>query len=434
MARPITSVIVSARNNANVLEACLRSLRAQRSSVPFEVHVVEHDSSDRTYALARRLTKDWPNFFIWKEKKPGCAAAKNHGAKKARGKILLFTDAYCQFSPRWVEQMSLPLLEPCHYPLAAVGGVTEQGENSRLWDRYLNGLYAFWEKDRLGSKPAFLPWAPAANFAVIADLFRAFQGFDERLRWCIYDVDFCWRLHLSGFVLGRAPNAQLSRYRRHTLRGLLRRMENYSYYHQSLLAIYQRELNLPALGGQLEKFLGRSQKLISRLRSTTNLSEAKFRLVDGLVSVAIMRGLVKAQLLGVKADPKFSACRRGITPMSLTGRLPRGYSHLHQDGWVYWKIPAAVDAPGALQLFRPSARERFRLDPIAWRIWEVKAEKGQSEDAAEALGKNPADEEILHGIDRLTVDLRTRRLLPTAELKNKMQNRTRPPESRPIRP
>jgi glycosyltransferase involved in cell wall biosynthesis len=415
MARPIASVIISAKNEAPRLGACLASLSAQKGGIPFEIHLVDNASNDGTYALARRLAKSQKNLFVWREKKPGSPAARNLGARKARGDILLFTDADCILDPNWVAEMSRPLLSPMHYPLAAVGGATTgvfQKQNPNFWETYVESLFDFWESDRLGASPAFLPWASTRNFAVRKEVFQALGGFDENWRAAAYDVDFCWRLVLCGFVIGQAPRAKLHHQRRHSLRGILRQMENYAYYNHSLLSTYHRELKLPLLETQKERLLSRGRRALELIRSTNNFTQAKFRGIDGLVSLAVLKGTMEARIKGAKANPKLSATRRGLTPKSLEASLSRGYSHLHRLGWAYWKAPADVAVAGEFVLFKPRAGERFILDPNAWAIWETKAEKGQSEDAAEAIGQSASDEKVLQDIDELTMDLHSRRLLP----------------------
>lgn len=422
MARPIASVIISAKNEASRLEGCLESLAAQKGRVPFELHLIDNGSTDGTYALAKRWIKenDQKNFFVWREKKPGSPAARNLGAKKSKGEILLFTDADCLLSPRWVEEMCRPLRQTNHYPLAAIGGATESAflkEGApNFWEQYVHELFEFWEADRLNPFPAFLPWAPTCNLAVRRDVFAALGGFDENWRSAAYDVDLCWRLVLCGFVIGHAPKATLKHLRRHSLRGLLRQMENYAYYNHSLLAAYQKELKLPRLEAQKERLLSRGRRAIELARATNSLTQAKFRGVDGLVTVALLKGTLEARLKGARPDKKLSSTRRGITPKALIQQLSRGYAHLHRQGWAYWKSPADASAEtgpeGELILFRPKEGVRFSLNATAWRIWETKAEKGQSEDAAEAIGQNADDEAVLQDIDELTMDLHNRRLLP----------------------
>lgn len=417
MAKPQVSVIISAKNEAERFVSCLASLAKQKAKFPFEVHFVDNGSTDGTYSKARKwiAAEKLKNFYVWRERKPGSPSARNYGARRARGQVLLFTDADCELHPNWLQEMAKPLLEPAHYPLAAVGGKTIsrfKREKPNLWEKYLDQLFDFWETDRLSVFPAFLPWAPTCNLAVKAEVFKALGGFDENWKSAAYDVDLCWRLILCGFTLGYAPKAEAHHLRRSSLRALLRQMENYSFYNYSLLATYEKLLKLPALASRKERMLSRGRRLLSLIGDTKNLPQASFRGLDVLVGVSALKGDLEARVAGCKGDPKLNHTRQGKIPESLAHLLPRGYSHLHSRGWSYWKNPADVDADGDLILFRPKSNERFRFNESAWRIWEVKSEGGQSEDAAESLGQNPHDKEVLYDIDQLTLDLRARRLLP----------------------
>ncbi|MGE3262543.1 MAG: glycosyltransferase family 2 protein [Bacteriovoracia bacterium] len=418
MAKPQISVIISAKNEANRFMPCLESLAKQKSKTPFEVHFVDNASTDGTYGKARKWveTNKQKNFFVWRERKPGSPSARNYGARRARGQILLFTDADCRLAPNWVQEMSKPLLESTHYPLAAVGGKTLsefKAEKPNLWEKYLDQLFDFWENDRLNAFPAFLPWAPTCNLAVKKDIFEAIGGFDENWKSAAYDVDLCWRIILCGFTLGYAPKAQARHLRRSSLRSLLRQMENYAFYNYSLLATYEKLLNLPALTARKERMLSRGRRLFALLGDTKNLPQATFRGMDVLVGLSALKGDLEARVVGAKGNPRLNSSRQGKTPADLLHLLPRGYAHLHQEGWSYWKSPADVQPDtGDLILFRPRASERFRFNESAWRIWEVKSEGGQSEDAAEALEQDPHNKKVLYDIDQLTLDLRSRRLLP----------------------
>lgn len=408
-------MIISAKNEAARLESCFASLAAQKSRYPFEVHVVDNNSTDGTYALARKLARNAKRpIHVWKEKKPGSPAARNHGAKKALGKILLFTDADCSFHPKWVEEMAKPLLQGRRYPLAALGGRTESayaGAAPNLWERYLDELFRFWEEDRISAFPAFLPWAPTCNLAVTKEAFQAVGGFDEKWRIAAYDVDLCWRLVMCGFVFGHAPRAEVRHLRRSSLRGLLRQIENYAFYNHSLIATYERLLGLSKVEAKRERLAAKARRAAQLLRATRTPAALTHRAIDALAQLSALKGGLEARVAPARPDPKLHATRRGETPEKLLRQLPRGYAHLHKQGWCYWQDPADVDADGELMLFLPRKKEWFRLNDSAWKIWEVKSEGGQSEDAAHALGQEE-NAEILRDIDELTLDLRTRRLLP----------------------
>lgn len=90
---PAVSVIVPARNEEQCLGRCLESLAGQQG-VAFEILVVDDGSTDRTRAIAESfpraqvldagpLPQGWTgkNHAVW------------HGAQRARGRWLLFTDA-----------------------------------------------------------------------------------------------------------------------------------------------------------------------------------------------------------------------------------------------------------------------------------------------------------------------------------------------------
>lgn len=420
MARPICSVIISAKNEAERIEACFDSLARQRTKFPFEVILVDNGSSDGTFTLATKLAREAKNFHVFRERQPGSASARNLGARRARGDILLFTDADCRFAKTWVQEMAAPLLRHREeYPLAAVGGRTvsefAKPDRPNLVERYLDQLFAYWERERLSAFPAFLPWAPTCNLAVKREIFLGLGGFDTRWKNAAYDVDLCWRLVLCGFVIGYAPKAEVRHLRRSSLRGLVRQMENYGFYNQFLLNTYERQLRLPKVRARQERMLGRGRRVLGLLQSTRSLRQAAYRGLDILSLAGTAKGVVHSRVTRSAADanPRLHATRRGITPAALEKQIPPGYAYLHREGWCYWKDAPNVGEHGDLILFRPQRAERFRLNATAWKIWEVKSNhRGQSEDAARALGQSAEDPAILRDIDELTLDLRTRRLLP----------------------
>ncbi len=417
MARPIISVIISAKNETERVKACFDSLSQQRTRSPFEVILVDNGSTDGTFSLARRLAAAHSNFFVHRERKPGSSSARNFGAAKARGSILVFTDADCRFSRTWLQELAKPLLKTNHpYPLAAVGGRTRSefgAAKPNFVERYLDQLFDFWEADRLAAFPAFLPWAPSCNLAVKKEVFDGLGGFDSRWKNAAYDVDLCWRLVLCGFVLGYAPEAEVHHLRRRSLRGLSRQMANYAFYNHSLLSTYEKVLGINPVSARSERLLGRGRRAVELVKETRNLRAAGFRGLDLISMASSLKGGVQARVLGARPDPRFHPTRRGELPPKLAGLLPPGYAHLQKEGWSYWKHdPSVSDHDGDLILFRPRRGERFRLNSSAWKIWQIKAERGQSEDAAVALGQSANDAEVLHDIDQCTMDLRTRRLLP----------------------
>lgn len=98
------SVIVPARNEEARIGECLHSLTKQTYQGRMEIMVVDDGSTDRTRGVVRRF----PHVRLLKQKQKGPAAARNAGAKKARGTILLFTDGDCVPARTWVQEMVAP--------------------------------------------------------------------------------------------------------------------------------------------------------------------------------------------------------------------------------------------------------------------------------------------------------------------------------------
>jgi glycosyltransferase involved in cell wall biosynthesis len=194
---PKVSVIIAARDEAAHLPDCLASLQAQKTEFPFEVIVVDNCSQDNTLAIAKSF-----GVRVFSELSPGTPKARNLGAKKALGEILVFTDADCSFPPNWLEEIAAPLLDPNHeLPIGVVGGKVTSAfvrpDWPNLFEHFADRLFYLWEeRDRMERFPGFLPWAPTCNLAIKKELFEDLGGFEER--WTIgYDPDLCWRAALN---------------------------------------------------------------------------------------------------------------------------------------------------------------------------------------------------------------------------------------------
>ena len=90
--KPEVSVIVPARNEEAVLAVCLQSLIAQ-AGPSYEIIVVDDHSTDRTRAVAKEFSAEVIEAGALPEGWSGKCNACWLGAKAAKGKWLLFTDA-----------------------------------------------------------------------------------------------------------------------------------------------------------------------------------------------------------------------------------------------------------------------------------------------------------------------------------------------------
>lgn len=96
------SIIIPARNEARHLPRLLDSLLAG-SSAPFEILVVDDDSTDDTAGVAAAhgatVIRSRPLPTGWRGKSWACEL----GAERARGALLMFLDADCWFEPGGLE-------------------------------------------------------------------------------------------------------------------------------------------------------------------------------------------------------------------------------------------------------------------------------------------------------------------------------------------
>ncbi len=88
-------------NEAPRLAACLRAI-AQQTSSPYEVIVVDNNSTDDTVAIAR----SFPFVTVLCESKQGVVYARNAGFNAARGDVIGRIDADTHLSPTWVEDVA----------------------------------------------------------------------------------------------------------------------------------------------------------------------------------------------------------------------------------------------------------------------------------------------------------------------------------------
>ena len=105
--RPKVSVIVAARNEADIIDPCLRALKGQEYEGEWEIVVVDDRSSDGTGERVGTWCRDWERLklvrasdeLVFKCPKKSALA---QGIAASSGELLLFTDADCTPPPRWI--------------------------------------------------------------------------------------------------------------------------------------------------------------------------------------------------------------------------------------------------------------------------------------------------------------------------------------------
>jgi glycosyltransferase involved in cell wall biosynthesis len=210
--RADVSVVIPALNAASTIEGCLAAL-AEQTVRPGEVIVVDDGSTDETPDIARRM-----GARVLVQDHAGAGAARNHGARAARGVLLLFTDADCAPVQDWVER----LVETMDGDgVVAARGVTtsDQAEPAA---RFAQLEYD--EKYRQLAKHENVEFVATYSAAYRRDAFWRFGGFDEGFVGATSeDQELSFRLAREGLGIAFVPSAAVRHHHHTSLRAYVRR-------------------------------------------------------------------------------------------------------------------------------------------------------------------------------------------------------------------
>lgn len=140
------SVILAAYNEEQYLEQCLESL-AQQQQVDFEVIVVDDGSvkpvQNSKFKIQSRKALSQPQFRFFRIKHSGPGRARNFGAEKAKGDILVFLDGDMTFEPDFLKKLVDPIIDGVAKGTFSTEEIVSNWDNpwARCWN-YENGLYS----------------------------------------------------------------------------------------------------------------------------------------------------------------------------------------------------------------------------------------------------------------------------------------------------
>ncbi|GEM_PF-411558 len=204
------SVIIPLFNGAKTIGSVLDALARQSTNRRFEVIVVDDQSTDGGEDLVQP-----PNRLLHQEN-AGPATARNHGAKLAKGALLLFLDSDCTPALNWVEDMARSI-ETTGFDavmgtlIAANDGVVPRLVQLEIEDRYRSMAAA-----RDG-----VDFIAAPSCGVKRAVFMQIGGFQERLRQG-EDVELAYRLTGAGHKIAFVQTAPVAHAHQTTWRSFLK--------------------------------------------------------------------------------------------------------------------------------------------------------------------------------------------------------------------
>lgn len=233
------------------------------------------------------------------EPRPGGPAARNAGARAARGGILAFVDQDCLAERRWLERLVARFDDPA---VEAAAGETLTAPGDGPVPRYLARIRQNSAAESL-NRPVF-PFAPLNNFAVRRALFERVGGLDEALA-VTDDADFSLRLiRDAGVTIHFVPDALVFHEPRRTTAALFAQYRKYGRGWADLLLKHPAELrwtpwrgvraDLDVAGAALRVMPAGLRRVVSG-----DATELEFRRLDfvrrlghrlGFVEQAVRRG------------------------------------------------------------------------------------------------------------------------------------------------
>lgn len=98
------SVIIPTFNEEDVILDCIESL-GEQTFQEFEIIIIDDGSTDNTGELISNLQKKIKEIKFLKQKHKGPGAARNLGAKRAKGEILVFVDSDMTFDKNFIKNL-----------------------------------------------------------------------------------------------------------------------------------------------------------------------------------------------------------------------------------------------------------------------------------------------------------------------------------------
>jgi glycosyltransferase involved in cell wall biosynthesis len=247
-AAPLVSVVIPAHNAAKSIGAQLDALVSQESAPPFEVIVVDNDSTDGTAEVAAQYTSSLGVRVISARARRSASYARNVGASHAVGEFIVFID-----SDDMADSALLATFASNFDGHDIIGGTYEESRLNPL------EIAAWREPLSPGHLPVIFerfPYFLMGNVAIRRSLFERLGGLDEELVHGGEEVDLSLRAHLAGHLIACRPESVVYHRHRTTITGLARQFYDFGRASSVLYDRYRKPLMLEraSLGTTAEVF------------------------------------------------------------------------------------------------------------------------------------------------------------------------------------
>lgn len=214
MLSPLLSIITPVLNGGDVFRRCLAALQASDFK-NWELIVVDDGSTDRSAEWAREAGA----VVLKTSGRLGPGAARNHGARVARGDYLCFIDADCQVHPDTLSKIAQHLEQEPELE-ALFGSYDDMPAARNFVAQFKNLFHHYVHQTGRGEASTF--WAGAG--VIRRTTFLALGGFDVRRypRASIEDIDLGYRLRQAGGRIRLAKDVLVTHHKAWTLVSMIK--------------------------------------------------------------------------------------------------------------------------------------------------------------------------------------------------------------------
>jgi glycosyltransferase involved in cell wall biosynthesis len=203
----LLSIVIPAHNEARVIEASVRGLRAQTRR-NFEAIYVLDRCTDRTRELLESAAEGdsrirWIENGSCPEDWAGKCNACRVGAAAATGEWLLFTDADCRFAPELVDSMLSIAHARGTALLSALGRLTFRHRFERILQPVAASvLFRVFPTDKANRENRRWPFANGQFLLFRRADYDTFGGHEAVKDALLEDLAFAWRMTAKGMRIG----------------------------------------------------------------------------------------------------------------------------------------------------------------------------------------------------------------------------------------
>ena len=215
---PFVSIVISIYNAESTLRKCLETIK-NIDYLDYEVILVDDKSKDDSVKIA----KEFPFKLIQLKENKGVAGARNVGVRKAKGEIVVITDADCEVKKDWLKNLIKPFEDE---NVGIVGGPDKAPEDDTFFARCVDYAWTSFIGTggmRRGKFRVANYYPRGCNIAIRKKIFEEIGYFNKDIVPG-EEIDFDIRAKKHGYKLKYVDNALVLHRRRPTLSRFIRHL------------------------------------------------------------------------------------------------------------------------------------------------------------------------------------------------------------------